>query len=108
MHGKANRAAVLHEEPYEAVVRSLIPGPRILSAGRAICMSSGHGWQMSGREADGPTEVRRTVRKQLKAGADVIKLIATGGVMTQGVEPGFAQLTLAALRAGGEEGRKAG
>jgi imidazolonepropionase-like amidohydrolase len=92
----------------DAVARGLVPGPRILAAGRAICMTGGHGWQMGGREADGPDDVRRAVREQLRAGADVIKLIATGGVMTPGVEPGSAQLTLDELRAGVEEARKAG
>src|SRR5262249_60990307 len=53
-------------------------------------------------------DVRRAVREQLRAGADVIKLIATGGVMTPGVEPGSAQLTYEELRAGVEEARKAG
>jgi imidazolonepropionase-like amidohydrolase len=92
----------------DAVARGLVPGPRILTAGRAICMTGGHGWQMGGREADGPDEVRRAVREQLRAGADVIKLIATGGVMTPGVEPGSAQLALEELRAGVEEAKKAG
>src|SRR5438445_580355 len=48
------------------------------------------------------------LREQLKAGADVIKLFATGGVMTPGVEPGSAQLTLEEIRAGVEEAKKAG
>jgi imidazolonepropionase-like amidohydrolase len=48
------------------------------------------------------------VREQLKAGADVIKLIATGGVMTPGVEPGSPQLTRDEMRAAIEEARKAG
>src|SRR2546425_87852 len=46
--------------------------------------------------------------EQLKAGADVIKLFATGGVMTPGVEPGSAQLTPEEIRAGVEEAKKAG
>ena len=56
-------------------------------------MTGGHGYWI-GREADGPDDARKAVREQLKAGADVIKLIATGGVMTPGVEPGASQLTL--------------
>jgi imidazolonepropionase-like amidohydrolase len=92
----------------DAVAAGLLVGPRILAAGRGICMTGGHGWEIVGREADGPDEVRRAVREQLKAGADVIKLFATGGVMTRGVEPGATQLTLDELRAGIEEARKAG
>src|SRR5262249_61942519 len=83
------------------------PGPRILGAGKPVCMRGGHG-HFVGREADGPDEVRKAVREQLKAGADLIKLIATGGVMTPGVEPGSPQLTLEEMRAAVEEAVKAG
>ncbi len=91
----------------DAVRAGLVPGPRILAAGRAICMTGGHGWQLLGRQADGADEVRKAVREQLRAGADVIKLIATGGVMTPGVDPSAAQLTVEELRAGVEEAHKA-
>ncbi len=90
-----------------AVAEGLFPGPRILAAGRPICMTGGHG-NFVGREADGPDDVRKAVREQLKAGADVIKIIATGGVLTPGVEPGSPQLTLAEMLAAVEEARKAG
>ena len=90
-----------------AVNEGWAPGPRILAAGKAICMTGGHGWWV-GREADGPDDARKAVREQLKAGADVIKLIATGGVMTPGVEPGASQLTGDEMRAAIEEARRAG
>ena len=90
-----------------AVNAGIVPGPRILSSGRVICMTGGHGWSMS-READGEAEVRKTVREQLKSGADVIKLMATGGVMTMGVEAGAPQFTFEELRAGVEEAHKGG
>jgi imidazolonepropionase-like amidohydrolase len=70
-------------------------------------MTGGHGAWI-GREADGPDDVRKAVREQLKAGADCIKFIATGGVMTPGVEPGAQQLTQDELCAGIEEAHKAG
>jgi imidazolonepropionase-like amidohydrolase len=85
----------------------LIDGPRILAAGRPVCMTGGHGHWL-GREADGPDDARKAVREQLKAGADVIKIIATGGVMTPGVEPGSPQMTFEEMRAAIEEARKAG
>lgn len=91
----------------DAVRAGLIPGPRILCAGRAVCITGGHGWRMLGRQADGPDDLRRAVREQLRAGADVIKLIATGGVMTPGVDPRAAQLTLEELRAGVDEAHRA-
>lgn len=90
-----------------AIQEGWAPGPRILAAGKAICMTGGHGWWI-GREADGPDDTRRAVREQLKAGADVIKLIATGGVMTPGVEPGASQLTGDEMRAAVDEARRAG
>ncbi|HEV8227856.1 MAG TPA: amidohydrolase family protein [Methylomirabilota bacterium] len=90
-----------------AVADGLFPGPRILGAGRPVCMTGGHGNSI-GREADGPDDARKAVREQLKAGADVIKLIATGGVMTPGVEPGSPQLTFEEMRAAIEEATKAG
>jgi len=91
----------------DAIASGLIPGPRMLASARPVVMTGGHGWQMA-READGPDEVRKAVREQVKAGADLVKLMATGGVMTPGVEPGSAQFTEEELRAGIEEAHKAG
>jgi imidazolonepropionase-like amidohydrolase len=91
----------------QAVHAGLIPGPRMLVSGRLICMTGGHGWQL-GREANGPDDVRQAAREQIKAGADIVKLMATGGVMTPGVEPGSEQLTEEEMRAGVEEAHKAG
>ncbi len=85
----------------------LIQGPRILCSGRLICITGGHGWQF-GQEADGTDGVREAVREQLKEGADLIKLMATGGVMTKGVQAGATQFTLEELMAGVEEAKKAG
>jgi imidazolonepropionase-like amidohydrolase len=91
----------------DAQAAGLVEAPRIVATNLVICMTGGHGAWI-GREADGPDEVRKAVREQLKAGADCIKLIATGGVMTPGVEPGAQQLTEDELRAGVEEAHKAG
>ena len=90
-----------------AIQERLIDGPRIVAAGRPVCMTGGHGHWL-GREADGPDDARKAVREQLKAGADVIKIIATGGVLTPGVEPGSPQMTFEEMRAAIEEARKAG
>lgn len=91
----------------QAVKSGLAPGPRMLASGRLICMTGGHGWHM-GREANGADEVRQAAREQIKAGADLVKLMATGGVLTPDVEPGSEQLTEEELRAGIEEAHKAG
>lgn len=90
----------------EMTASGRLPGPRIRAAGAAVCMTGGHGWWI-GRQADGADDVRKAVREQLRAGADAIKLIATGGVMTPGVDPRSPQLTEEELRAGVEEAHKA-
>jgi imidazolonepropionase-like amidohydrolase len=91
----------------DAQAMGLIEAPRIVATNLVICMTGGHA-SWIGREADGPDDVRKAVREQLKAGADCIKFIATGGVMTPGVQPGSQQLTEEELRAGIEEAHKAG
>ena len=91
----------------DAQAAGLVMGPRIRATNLVVTMTGGHG-SWIGREADGPDDVRKAVREQLKAGADVIKLMATGGVMTPGVEPGAQQLTYEELKAGVEEAHKAG
>ena len=90
------------------VDKGWIAGPRIRAAGYGICMTGGHGWNSVSIEADGPDEVRKVARLQLKAGADVIKLMATGGVMTPGEQPDSAQLTREEMAAAVEEAHKAG
>jgi len=91
----------------QAQSAGLVPGPRILAAGLAICMTGGHA-RFIGREADGPEEILRAVREQLAAGADVIKFIASGGVLTPGTSPDRPQLTQDELAAGMDEARRAG
>src|SRR5205823_4250414 len=91
----------------DAQATGLVEGPRIVATNLAVCMTGGHAAWV-GREADGPDEVRKAVREQLKAGADCVKFIATGGVMTQGVEVGAQQLTYDELCAGIEEAHRAG
>jgi len=90
-----------------AIAQGLQAGPRIVAPGASICMTGGHAW-MIGREADGPAEVRKAVREQLKAGAGFIKLMATGGIMTPGTEVGAPGLTEMEMAAGIEEAHKAG
>jgi imidazolonepropionase-like amidohydrolase len=90
-----------------AIERGYVRGPRLLAAGACVTMTGGHGWMM-GREVNGADEARKAAREQLKAGVDLIKIMATGGVMTPGVEPGSAQLTVEEMRAAVEEAHKAG
>jgi imidazolonepropionase-like amidohydrolase len=92
----------------DAVNQGLVPGPRILASGRMITMTGGHGWQIGGREADGADEVRKATREQLRRGVDVVKVMATGGVLTLGVEPGCPQLDYEELKVCIHEAHKAG
>ncbi len=79
----------------DAIAQGIVPGPRMLVAGAAITPTGGHGDRTIGyREdlfalpgpmqgiADGPDACRRAVRAQVKRGADLIKLTATGGVLS--------------------------
>lgn len=92
---------------HNAQLNGEILAPEMQTACRCICMTGGHG-HTDGREADGPDDCRKAAREQLKAGANWIKVMATGGVMTKGVEPGSPQLTEEELRAAIEEAHKAG
>lgn len=84
-----------------------IKGPEMHCANRIITMTGGHGY-MLGREADGTDEVRKAVREQLKAGADLIKVVSTGGVMTPGVDIHSYQFNTDELTAAAQEAHKAG
>ncbi|HEY9085214.1 MAG TPA: amidohydrolase family protein [Candidatus Tyrphobacter sp.] len=91
----------------DAIEAKRIPGPRMRAAGAVLCMTGGHGWPI-GREVDSPSEARKAVREQMKIGADCIKLIATGGVLTKGAVPGNAQLTYQELEAAIDEAHRHG
>ena len=91
-----------------AAEERLFPLPRMVLSGKVITMTGGHGWQFGGREADGPEEVRKAAREQLKAGADSIKIIASGGGLTEGSELGSVTFSEEEIRAAVEEAHKAG
>jgi len=80
-------------------------GPTILAAGKMICMTGGHGSRM-GRVADGADEVVKAVREQVHAGADLVKIMATGGVMTPGVDPEDAHYSAGEIAAGIAEAKR--
>jgi imidazolonepropionase-like amidohydrolase len=102
--GAASEIAI---ELSKAIDQGLIPGPRVRAAGRVVTMTGGHG-HFIGREADGPDEVRKAVRAEVKAGAHFIKVMATGGVLTPGVDPSQTTFQLDELQAAVEEAHKAG
>jgi imidazolonepropionase-like amidohydrolase len=81
----------------EAVQRGYFPSPRLQLAGRAITHSRGH-IHWAGGVADTVDEIRRQVRILVAEGADVIKIVASGGG-TKGGIPYLASYTVEELRA---------
>jgi imidazolonepropionase-like amidohydrolase len=106
-----------------AIDEGFFPGPRVVASGPAITITGGHG-DMNGFAppvqnmlypaekdfsiADGPEEVRHQVREQFKYGVDVIKILATGGVMSQGDQPGAEQLTYEEMKMAADEAHRTG
>jgi imidazolonepropionase-like amidohydrolase len=99
----------------EAIDAGHIPGPRMVCAG-AYVTSSGGGGDITGvapdvevpRElrfgvANSENEVRQRVREIIHNGADLIKVIATGAVLTEGTIPGAPEFSEAEIRAAVEE-----
>ena len=80
-------------------------GPTIRAAGKMICMTGGHGNRM-GRVADGADEVVKAVREQIHAGCDLVKIMATGGLMTQGVNPEDAHYSAEEMAVGIAEAKR--
>ena len=94
----------------EAIRLGLLDGPRILSCGRIISASA-PGGRLFGtmyQEADGPWEMRRAVREQIRRGADYIKVMATGARSVQRENPEPAQMTRDELDAVVDEAHRMG
>jgi imidazolonepropionase-like amidohydrolase len=88
----------------EAVAAGELAGPRILAAAAPLTPPGGHCWFLGG-EVDGPEDIRRMVARNADAGADVIKVMVSGGHLTEGGaamwEPQFdvGQLSVAVTEA---------
>ncbi len=76
-----------------------IPGPRVLACGHSISARGGHGYGMS-YEVDGEDSMRGGVRQVIKDGADVVKIMVSGGVNSPGPEPGPCELTWEEIKTG--------
>jgi len=103
----------------QAINDGRVPGPRIEAAGHAIGITGGHcdengyrpGLLKFGPDegvADGVDQVRAAVRYQVKSGADVIKMCATGGVLSEGDAVGATQYTFEEMKALVDEATKLG
>ena len=91
-----------------AVGTPLLPiAPEVVAAGQVLTITGGHGFFM-GREVDGPDAFRRGARAEIKRGARALKVIATGGVITEQGSPGATAMTVEELSAAVEEAHKAG
>jgi imidazolonepropionase-like amidohydrolase len=106
-----------------SINEGLVPGPRIVASGPPISITGGHGdlnnyspqtqvhmfpQERDFQIADGVDQIRHVVRAQVKYGVDVIKILATGGVLSKGDSPGAPQFTFEELKAAAEEAHMAG
>ncbi|QFU75691.1 amidohydrolase family protein [Halioglobus maricola] len=96
-----------------AIDKGLVVGPRVIASGQSIATTGGHADLTNGRQRqlmfdvgptggviDGPIEARKAVRQRYKNGADMIKITATGGVLSpakSGQNPQFMADELAAI-----------
>ncbi len=69
-----------------AIQRGQVPGPRMICSGQVISPTGGHIHYFA-READGPSEIRKAAREQIKAGADILKIMVSGGIANVGEDP---------------------
>ena len=102
----------------KAIDEGVVPGPRLMVAGNYVSATGGAG---DARQfsiyvdvpivrnlADGADEIRKAVRTNLKAGADFIKILATGAVLSKGISPGAQQYSEEELRTAVEEAARWG
>jgi imidazolonepropionase-like amidohydrolase len=99
----------------DAIARGIIIGPRMYVAGAYITISEGAGamtglspdiqlpWDLRYGEANSPWEVRQKIRELAHRGADHIKILSTGAVLTHGSNPKSIEFTPEELRAAVEE-----
>jgi imidazolonepropionase-like amidohydrolase len=101
----------------DAINEGDIEGPRVLASGPALGITGGHcdenllapefHYSATG-VADGPWPARAKVRENVKFGADLIKICASGGVLSKGDLPGAPQYTPEEMKAIAEEAHKLG
>jgi imidazolonepropionase-like amidohydrolase len=106
-----------------SINEGLLVGPRVVASGPAISITGGHGdlnnfspqtrVMMFPEErdfslADSADQIRHVIRSQEKYGVDVIKILATGGVLSKGDSPGAPQFTFEELKAAAETAHMGG
>jgi imidazolonepropionase-like amidohydrolase len=98
------------QEARQAMRYGAFRGPRLLTCGKIISATApgGRFYGDMYREADGPDDVRRAVREQIRAGADFIKVMTTGARSNEMEDPDPLQLTEAELAAVTDEAHRLG
>jgi imidazolonepropionase-like amidohydrolase len=106
-----------------SINEGFLVGPRIVASGPGISITGGHGdlnnyspqtrvvmfpEERDFQIADGPDQIRHVIRAQVKYGVDVIKILATGGVLSKGDQPGAPQYTFEELKVAAETAHMAG
>jgi imidazolonepropionase-like amidohydrolase len=104
-----------------AVDDGTIPGPRVFTSGSSFSQTAGHGdrhylpyeWATSddgggSQIVDGADECRKGARERIREGADLIKIMTTGGVLSEKDAPSQSQFTDAEIRAFTEEAHRVG
>ncbi|MEN8245675.1 MAG: amidohydrolase family protein [Thermodesulfobacteriota bacterium] len=89
-----------------AIEKALVMGPRLVASGRCLTIPEGH-CHFIGIQVDGPDNIARVVRQQIEAGADFIKIMATGGG-TKGTLPGQASFSVPEITAACEAAHRLG
>jgi imidazolonepropionase-like amidohydrolase len=102
----------------KAIDEGVVPGPRLMASGNYVSPTGGAG---DARQfsiyvdvpivrnlADGPDEIRKAVRTNLKQGADFIKILGTGAVLSKGVPPGAQSYTEQEMHVAVEEAARWG
>jgi imidazolonepropionase-like amidohydrolase len=102
----------------KAIDQGAVPGPRLLVAGAYVSSTGGAGdarqfspyvdVPLANYLADGPDAITKAVRTHLKQGADFIKILATGAVLSKGIAPGAQQYSDAEIEAAVVEARRWG
>lgn len=102
----------------DAIDKGLVPGPRMYIATRGLGITGGHadinGWSPEihlpgvAQIVDGVDDVRRAVREQIKAGADHIKVTASGGILSVGDSPDAVQYSFEEMKAIVDEAARLG
>lgn len=102
--------AELPQEARQAMRYGAFRGPRLLTYGKIISATApgGRFYGTMYREADGPDDMRRAAREQIRAGADFVKVMTTGARSNELEDPDPLQLTDAELAAVADETHRMG